>query len=92
MMQMVQRKRYPAGAGCIAIFGCWRVSRGGVPAGLQHGAHRIAPLEVFWTLLGKGRSTAQLVLIEFRLPRLCPWRHGRLGMGISGVIMQDLLL
>ena len=59
--------------------------------GCNTGQYRVAPLEVFWTLLGKGSPTAQLVLIEFRLPRLCLAAMVGLGMGMSGVIMQDLL-
>ncbi len=65
--------------GCILLAGC------------HMGRYRLGFSDVWDTLLGNGTATTRLLLFEFRLPRLCLALLVGIGMGISGVVMQDLL-
>lgn len=55
------------------------------------GPYAIKFPEVLGTLAGKGTYQARLVIFDFRLPRLCLAILVGIGMGASGVIMQNLL-
>ena len=46
---------------------------------------------VFKTFFGNGNKNSNMVIFEFRLPRLCMTILIGLGMGASGVILQNLL-
>lgn len=59
--------------------------------GCNVGQYRIAVGNIFSTLVGGGTPRSQLVLFEYRLPRLCLALLVGMGMGMSGVVMQDLL-
>lgn len=59
--------------------------------GCTLGPYAIPVKEVLLTLAGKGTYRQELVLFEFRLPRLCLAILVGIGMGASGVIMQNLL-
>lgn len=60
-------------------------------AGCTVGQYKMSVAEVFATFFGKGSRFGKLALFEFRLPRLCLAVLVGLGMGMSGVVMQDLL-
>ena len=59
--------------------------------GLHVGQYRLTPMEVINTLIGRGTPEAYKVLIEIRLPRLVLACLVGLGMGVAGVVMQNLL-
>ncbi|NHC40404.1 iron ABC transporter permease [Bacillus sp. MM2020_1] len=57
---------------------------------LNLGVVRIAPLDVFKTLLGKGTARDQLVLVDFRLPRMILSLLIGAGLAVSGAILQGV--
>ena len=59
--------------------------------GCNVGQYRMSIGKVFETLFGGGDESSRLALFEYRLPRLCLAILVGLGMGMSGVVMQDLL-
>lgn len=60
-------------------------------AGCCIGPYALAPERIFWTIFGQGTLRENLVIFDFRLPRLCLAVLVGLGMGSSGVMMQSLL-
>ena len=59
--------------------------------GCNVGQYKISVGEIFSTMFGGGTARSRLVLFEYRLPRLCRALLVGFGMGMSGVVMQDLL-
>lgn len=59
--------------------------------GCNSGQYSVSIEEVFSVLIGEGTQDSNLVLFEYRLPRLCLAVLVGVGMGMSGVVMQDLL-
>ena len=59
--------------------------------GCNIGQYQIPVTDVIKTLFGGGTKHSNLVLFEYRLPRLCLAFLVGVGMGMSGVVMQDLL-
>ncbi|MEH7503062.1 iron ABC transporter permease [Neobacillus drentensis] len=57
---------------------------------LNLGVVRIAPLDVFKTLLGMGTARDQLVLVDFRLPRMILSLLIGAGLSVSGAILQGV--
>lgn len=55
------------------------------------GPYGIPIKDVFSTLFGGGDEHSRLAIFDFRLPRLCLAVLVGIGMGTSGVIMQNLL-
>lgn len=59
--------------------------------GCNVGQYRMSVGEVLSTLFGGGTDLGRVILFEERLPRICLAVMVGLGMGMSGVVMQDLL-
>ena len=59
--------------------------------GCNVGQYRMDVLTVLKTLFGFGDDYSRLALFSFRLPRLCLAILVGIGMGVSGVVMQNLL-
>lgn len=57
---------------------------------LNLGVVRIAPLNVFKTLVGMGTARDQLVLVDFRLPRMILSLLIGAGLAVSGAILQGV--
>ncbi|SMQ61920.1 iron complex transport system permease protein [Bacillus sp. OV166] len=57
---------------------------------LNLGVVRIAPLDVFKTLVGMGTARDQLVLVDFRLPRMILSLLIGAGLAVSGAILQGV--
>lgn len=57
---------------------------------LNLGVVRIAPIDVFKTLLGMGTARDQLVLVDFRLPRMVLSLLIGAGLAVSGAILQGV--
>ncbi|MCF2715802.1 FecCD family ABC transporter permease [Paenibacillus sp. S33] len=55
------------------------------------GKMNLTPLEVFKVIIGEGTSKQNLIVFDFRLPRIVLSILVGIGMGISGCIMQSLL-
>ncbi|MCR5491022.1 MAG: iron ABC transporter permease [Bacilli bacterium] len=55
------------------------------------GPYALSIDKVFMTLFGQGDFDSNLVMFDFRLPRLCLALLVGIGMGFAGVIMQNLL-
>lgn len=59
--------------------------------GCNVGQYKMTFVEVLKTFFGMGDEKTNLALFTYRLPRLCLAILVGLGMGMSGVVMQDLL-
>ncbi|MEC0230116.1 iron ABC transporter permease [Paenibacillus alba] len=57
---------------------------------LNTGSIRLSPLEIWQTFLGQGSPDSQLVLFEYRLPRILITMLAGLGLGVSGAILQGI--
>ncbi|MGR6129987.1 FecCD family ABC transporter permease [Paenibacillus sp. SER-28] len=55
------------------------------------GKMNLTPFEVFKVIIGEGTSKQNLIVFDFRLPRIVLSILVGIGMGISGCIMQSLL-
>ncbi|KOP67276.1 sugar ABC transporter substrate-binding protein [Bacillus sp. FJAT-18019] len=58
---------------------------------VNSGKMNLSPLEVWNVLLGKGTAKQNLIIFDFRLPRIMLSILVGLGMGAAGVVMQSLL-
>ncbi|MFB9277591.1 FecCD family ABC transporter permease [Cohnella cellulosilytica] len=58
---------------------------------VNSGKMNLSPLEVLNVLLGKGTEKQNLIVFDFRLPRIVLSILVGLGMGAAGVVMQSLL-
>lgn len=58
---------------------------------INSGKMNLTPAEVMSVILGKGTPKQNLIIMEFRLPRIILGVLVGIGMGISGCIMQSLL-
>lgn len=58
---------------------------------MNTGKMNITPLEVLNVLMGSGTAQQQLIVVEFRLPRIVLGTLVGIGMAISGCVMQSLL-
>ena len=59
--------------------------------GCNIGQYKMSALDTLKTLFGGGDRYMKLAVFEYRLPRLCLAILVGMGMGLAGVIMQDLL-
>jgi iron complex transport system permease protein len=57
---------------------------------MNTGFSRLSPLEVFQTLFGMGTEKQELILFEFRLPRIVISLLVGAGLAVSGCIMQSI--
>lgn len=58
---------------------------------INSGKMNLSPIEVLHVILGKGTDKQNLIVFEFRLPRIVLGMLVGIGMGASGCIMQSLL-
>lgn len=58
---------------------------------INFGKMNLSPNEVLMTIWGKGTNKQELIIYEFRLPRIILAILVGVGMGASGTIMQSLL-
>ncbi|MDQ0114502.1 FecCD family ABC transporter permease [Paenibacillus harenae] len=57
---------------------------------LNTGSIRLSPLEVLSTLLGNGTGEQELILFEYRLPRIIITALAGIGLGIAGAVLQGV--
>lgn len=58
---------------------------------MNSGKMNLSPLEVLNVLIGNGTDKQNLIVFDFRLPRIVLSILVGLGMGAAGVVMQSLL-
>jgi ABC-type Fe3+-siderophore transport system permease subunit len=58
---------------------------------VNSGKMNLSPSEVFSVLLGKGTAKQNLIVYDFRLPRIVLTALVGIGMGTAGCVMQSLL-
>ncbi len=58
---------------------------------INTGKMNLSPLEVWRVIMGRGTQKQNLIIFEFRLPRITLAALVGIGMGASGCIMQSLL-
>lgn len=58
---------------------------------LNTGQVRIAPIDILWTLIGKGSPQQELILIEFRLPRMMIALLVGMALAVSGAVLQGIV-
>lgn len=58
---------------------------------VNSGKMNLSPLEVFNVLLGKGTAKQNIIVYDFRLPRIVLTVFVGIGMGTAGCVMQSLL-
>lgn len=58
---------------------------------INSGKMSVSPSEVWQVFMGNGSPQQNLIVYEFRLPRIILGYFVGIGMGVSGVIMQSLL-
>ncbi|MFL1994846.1 iron ABC transporter permease [Lysinibacillus irui] len=57
---------------------------------MNTGVIKLTPLDILWTLLGQGDAQQQVILFEFRLPRIVIAVFVGMGLAISGAILQGV--
>ncbi|MFC9540998.1 FecCD family ABC transporter permease [Lysinibacillus sp. NPDC056959] len=57
---------------------------------MNTGVIKLTPMEVFRTLFGQGDAQQQLILFEFRLPRIVIAVLVGMGLAVSGAILQGI--
>ncbi|MDN4525739.1 FecCD family ABC transporter permease [Fictibacillus fluitans] len=50
----------------------------------------LTPTELFWTIFGQGTPKQDLILFEFRLPRIIVAVLAGMGLAVSGALLQSL--
>lgn len=58
--------------------------------GLNTGTIRLSPLAVWRTLLGGGTTEEQMILFDYRLPRIVVTMLGGIGLGVAGAVLQGV--
>ncbi|MGL3805421.1 FecCD family ABC transporter permease [Paeniglutamicibacter sp. R2-26] len=81
---MVRARPALTGAAAVLLIGALAV------AGMSMGSFVLSPSEVLQTLLGQGTAKTELVVIEWRLPRVLMAIVIGGALGISGAIFQSL--
>lgn len=57
---------------------------------MNTGVIKLTPLDILWTLLGQGDAQQQVILFDFRLPRIVIAVFVGMGLAISGAILQGV--
>lgn len=57
---------------------------------LNTGSIRLSPLRVIWTWLGEGSTVENLIMFEYRLPRILITILAGIGLGVAGAVLQGV--
>lgn len=87
-MAAVEKRRRKRAAGILWLLGLLIVIM--FIVSMNTGYMRLSPLEVFRTLTGAGTAQQQLILFDFRLPRIVISLLVGAGFAVSGCILQSL--
>lgn len=87
----MRKRRFTTKRGIFIIFILFLVTLIIGVISVNSGKMNLSPLEVLQVILGKGTQKQNLIVFEFRLPRIILAMLVGIGMGASGCIMQSLL-
>ncbi len=57
---------------------------------LNTGSIRLSPLRVMWTWLGQGSTVENLIMFQYRLPRILITSLAGIGLGVAGAVLQGV--
>jgi len=57
---------------------------------LNTGSIRLSPLRVMWTWLGQGSNVENLIMFQYRLPRILITILAGIGLGVAGAVLQGV--
>ncbi|CAJ1313697.1 iron ABC transporter permease [Paenibacillus sp. PK4536] len=57
---------------------------------LNTGSIRLSPLRVMWTWLGQGSTVENLIMFQYRLPRILITILAGIGLGVAGAVLQGV--
>ncbi len=86
-----RKRRFTIKKGLLIIFGMLCILLVIAIISINSGKMSLTPLEVFNVIWGKGTDKQNLIVFDFRLPRIVLAILVGIGMGVSGCIMQSLL-
>lgn len=87
----MNKKRFTAKRGIFILLMMFSLMLVIAVISMNSGKMNLTPLEVLNVVLGKGTDKQNLIVFEFRLPRIILGMLVGIGMGASGCIMQSLL-
>lgn len=87
----MKKQRYTTKRGVFTLVFMFLLMLGIAIVSINSGKMNLSPGEVFQVILGKGTEKQNLIVFEFRLPRIVLGILVGVGMGASGCIMQSLL-
>ena len=87
----MKKKRFTLGRGVMILALLVFIMVAIAVIGINSGKMSLSILEVLQVILGKGTEKQNLIIFEFRLPRIVLAVLVGIGMGASGCIMQSLL-
>lgn len=87
----MNKKRFTAKRGIFILLIVFSLMLVIAVISMNSGKMNLTPLEVLNVVLGKGTDKQNLIVFEFRLPRIILGMLVGIGMGASGCIMQSLL-
>lgn len=87
----MKKKSYSVSHGLTIIFILTIVLLVVAVISMNSGKMNLSPLEVFNVILGKGTAKQNLIVYDFRLPRIVLTILIGIGMGTAGCVMQSLL-
>ncbi|GKU78083.1 iron ABC transporter permease [Paenibacillus sp. L3-i20] len=86
--EQIEQKRRKKGNVVLAIFVFLIIA--GFLVSMSTGFSKLSPVDIFWTIVGKGTPNQELILFEFRLPRIVLSVLIGAGLAVSGCIMQAI--
>lgn len=87
----MNKQRFNIGRGIFILFLMFLMVLVIAVISINSGKMNLSPTEVLNVILGKGTDKQNLIVFEFRLPRIVLGILVGIGMGASGCIMQSLL-
>ncbi len=87
----MRKQRFTIRRGLFVISGLFVFMLAIAVISINSGKMNLSPLEVLNVLFGKGTDRQNLIVFEFRMPRIILGMLVGVGMGASGCIMQSLL-
>lgn len=87
----MKKQRYTTKRGVFTLVFMFLLMLGIAIVSINSGKMNLSPGEVFQVILGRGTEKQNLIVFEFRLPRIVLGIFVGVGMGASGCIMQSLL-
>lgn len=87
----MKKQRFTTGRGLLILLLMFLLMLAIAVISMNSGKMNLSPAEVLNVILGKGTEKQNLIVFEFRLPRIILGMLVGIGMGASGCIMQSLL-